>query len=372
MLKIYINISYKKTKNIRILFLIIFFGNILILKNEDKKKSNNIFKNVDIFSLNFAINSYSKILNYLNSKYRIKEKYKSKILKKEIKLYSVDVHYSFNLQKFINYSKLKNKFILKIDSDNPDYLIYGTLGNQHLNPKYKNSVKISYHSENMIVDFEQADYCIGNHNIIYLDRYFRYPRFIYILTSFKLNNNFILSDIRERALKNHTKRKFCAAVISNIHFTDYFRLDFIKKLNLYKKVDMGGKFNNNVGGRIKNKIQFLLNYKFSFAMENTNGDGYITEKIIESFYSGTIPIYYGNYMVDEFINPKTYILIRGPQDIDKKLKYIKDIDNNSTLYKQILKEKVIIDENIDDKFEKEKSDFFMHIFEQDKNLAKRK
>ena len=123
----------------------------------------------------------------------------------------------------------------------------------------------------------------------------------------KYYSNYILSDIRERVLKNYTERKFCAAVISNNHFTDNFRLNFIKKLSLYKKVDMGGKFNNNVGGPIKNKIQFLLNYKFSLAMENTNGDGYITEKIIESFYSGTIPIYYGNYMVDEFINPKAYI-----------------------------------------------------------------
>ena len=44
-------------------------------------------------------------------------------------------------------------------------------------------------------------------------------------------------------------------------------------------------------------------------MENSNGDGYISEKIIESFLAGTIPIYYGDYMVDEYINPKAYILI---------------------------------------------------------------
>lgn len=107
-------------------------------------------------------------------------------------------------------------------------------------------------------------------------------------------------------------------------------------------------------------------------MENTNGDGYISEKIIESFYSGTIPIYYGNYMIDEFINPKTYILITGYQDIDNKIKYIKEIDNNETLYKQIMKEKVLIDENINVKFEKEKTNFFINIFEQNKNISKRK
>jgi len=310
------------------------------------------------------------MVKYLNCKYLIKEKYKSKIYKKKIKIYAVDVYSFFDIKKFINYKNLRDKFILKIDSNNPDYLFYSTIGNEHLNPKYKNAIKISFHSENMIVDFEQADYCIGNHNIIYFDRYYRYPRFIYILTRFKSKN--ILSEIRERVLKNGKRKKFCAAVISNHHITDYIRLYFIKKLNLYKKVDMGGKYNNNIGGPVKNKILFLSEYKFSIAMENTNGDGYITEKIVESFFSGTIPIYYGNYMIDEFINPKTYILIRGPQDIDKKIKFIKDIDNNYTLYKQILKEKVLIDENIDKKFEKGKLDFFKHIFEQNKNLAKRK
>ena len=53
---------------------------------------------------------------------------------------------------------------------------------------------------------------------------------------------------------------------------------------------MGGRYNNNVG-IIKNKILFLSNYKFSIAMENSEGDGYLSEKIIDSFEAGTIPIY---------------------------------------------------------------------------------
>ena len=114
------------------------------------------------------------------------------------------------------------------------------------------------------------------------------------------------------------KQKFCAAIISNNKTYTKFRLDFINKLNQYKKVDMGGKHKNNVG-KIKNKINFLSKYKFSIAMENTEADGYLSEKIIHSFLSGTIPIYYGDYMLDEFINQKSYILIRGEKDIRKKI-----------------------------------------------------
>ena len=78
---------------------------------------------------------------------------------------------------------------------------------------------------------------------------------------------------------------------------------------------MGGYSFNNVGGKVINKIDFLSSYKFSITMENSEGDGYISEKIIDSFIAGTIPIYYGNYMIDEYINPKAYILIK-----DEKLK----------------------------------------------------
>ena len=55
----------------------------------------------------------------------------------------------------------------------------------------------------------------------------------------------------------------------------------------------------------------------------------------------------------------------------KKIEYIKDIDNNNSLYKNILKEKILIDENILKKLKKEYELFLFHIFEQDKSKAKR-
>jgi hypothetical protein len=134
---------------------------------------------------------------------------------------------------------------------------------------------------------------------------------------------------------------------------------------------MGGKYKNNVGGRIKNKIKFLSSYKFSIAMENTEGQGYVSEKILDSFLAGTIPIYYGGYMIDEFINPKSYILIKNENDMRQKIEYIKKIDNDKILYKSILSEKLFINDNLVKISEIEKAEFLNHIFEQEKNKAKR-
>ena len=132
---------------------------------------------------------------------------------------------------------------------------------------------------------------------------------------------------------------------------------------------MGGIYKNNIGGIIKNKIEFLSLYKFSIAMENSNGDGYISEKIVDSFISGTIPIYYGDYMVDEYINHKSYILVKGFNDIKDKINYIKEIDNNDGKYKDFIQENVIIDKNFIEKIDKELKLFLTNIFEQDKIKA---
>ena len=174
--------------------------------------------------------------------------------------------------------------------------------------------------------------------------------------------------IRNEVLNSRKREKFCAAVITN---PIGFRLYFIKELNKYKNIDMGGRFHNNIGGHVKNKIEFLKQYKFSLAMENSEADGYTSEKIIDAYLAGTIPIYYGDYMVDDYINPKTYILIRSQRDMANKINYIKRIDNDDNLYRSILKEKVFIDDFFVDNIQNERKKFLLHIFEQKKEYAKR-
>ena len=119
-------------------------------------------------------------------------------------------------------------------------------------------------------------------------------------------------------------------------------------------------------------------------MENRQGQGYVSEKILDSFISGTISIYYGGYMVDEFINPKAFILIRGESDIKQKIEYIKKIDNDDNLYRSILKENLFINfylirleylfdvnDNLEKINTKERIKFFRNIFRQEKSKVKR-
>ena len=290
--------------------------------------------------------------------------------KKYISLYFINFHDEPFHNSIINntINILQNKFLVHINPNNPDYLIYNVFGCDYLDSKYNNTIKIAFFTENQLPDFSKADYCIGNSHINYFDRYFRMS-FYFLYNIFPLKNE-QLEQIRARILNNSIRTKFCAGVISNNVKTDGFRMDFINELSKYKYVDMGGKYNNNVG-LINDKIEFLSSYKFSIAMENTEGEGYLSEKIIESFLSGTIPIYYGDYMLDESINPEAYILIRGEKDIKDKIEYIKEIDNNDELYKKIIRKKVLLSYEYANQIKKEFISFFEHIFRQNKMLSKR-
>ena len=378
---------YKNAFSLRILFLIAnsiyFIINISFLYHSPNKDflkfiNNNtiFFKNIDNFTFSLLTNSYEKIGDYLNNKYNIY--YNSSNLnisinkteeKKTIRIYAVNLFSWEEFERTLLWY-LKDKFIVQFDENNPDYLIYNVFGNDEKNTKYNNAIRIAFYTENRTPDLTDCDYAIGHAHISYLDRYFMDP--FSFLRRFNETKDVNFEKIRNETI-NNPRKKFCSAVITNAfsECIDYsFRLKFIEELSKYKMVDMGGQYNNNVGGPVKDKMEFFKDYKFSIAMENTEGDGYVTEKIIDSFISGTIPIYYGSYLVEEYINPKAYIYVKGLEDIKEKIEYIKKIDNDDELYKSILREKIIINDSLE-KMLKEQSDFFIHIFNQDLKKVKR-
>ena len=329
-----------------------------------------IFKYSDYFDFNLFIHSYRFISSYLNNKYyisninNISDKYSKK---KEINVFITGIKTKQFFLFILNWlkNKISDEFIIKINQSNPDYLIYNCYNNDDLNNKYNNAIKIAFYTENMMIDINYADYVLGNFHINYLDRYFKYSIFLFMNFT-DINNK------RKEVLKNQIRTNFCAAVISNCKPFYRFRLKFIEKLSNYKKIDMGGKCNNNINKTVENKIDFLSNYKFSISMENSSGDGYLSEKIVDSFLAGTIPIYYGDYMIEEFINPKTYILIKGDKDMEEKIEYIKKIDNDDKLYKDIISQDPFMLNKINSIENKESSFFLKNIFRQNKDKAYRR
>lgn len=199
-------------------------------------------------------------------------------------------------------------------------------------------IRILYTGENFIPDFNLYDYAIGFERMEVGDRYFCDPLFYGYLRDSLVN----MPDRSDNVITKEgiSTKKFCAMVVSNKGFADRYRTDFFHRLSEYKKVDSGGLYLNNIGYRVDDKLSFIKNYKFSLAMENVKYEGYCTEKILDSFAAGTIPIYWGDEGVADYFNEKAFINCSDASSMDEIVEKIREIDNDDEKYLSMLREPV--------------------------------
>jgi hypothetical protein len=197
---------------------------------------------------------------------------------KKIKIYFVDFWPIFKADKNYFLDLLLKDYEVEIDPQSPDILFYSCFGNNHL--RY-NCRKVFFTGENVRPDFRYADFAI---TFDYMDdrRNYRLP--LYAL--FRDVDELLVMPTAEELIP--LKKKFCNFIYSNPLCKTRNR--FFKKLNKYKRVDSGGKYLNNIGGRVGDKYEFMREYKFTIAFENESYPGYTTEKIMEPMIVKSIPI----------------------------------------------------------------------------------
>ena len=103
--------------------------------------------------------------------------------------------------------------------------------------------------------------------------------------------------------KIYSKSKICSIIASSKNSAPghKIRLDLLK--NLKGNIDKFG-FGFNP---IEKKEIGLSEYCFSFAIENCSEPGYYTEKILDCFLTGTVPIYWGDPIIENVFDKKGII-----------------------------------------------------------------
>lgn len=273
-----------------------------------------------------------------------------------IKFCDFSKNFNVNDNDFINI--LKKRYSVEL-SDNPDYVFYSVFGDDHL--RY-NCIRIFYTGECYSPDFNIADYAIGFDYIKFGDRYLRVP--LYRLFQYK--------DDLEKALSNRIgldkNRRFCSFVCSNDRGMAE-RVEMFELLQSYMEVGSGGKYKNNVGAPVPDKIDFLRNYKFNIAFENCVGDGYTTEKIVQAFAAGAIPIYYGNPLIAREFNTKAFVNCHDYKDFNEVLDIVKRINEDDNLYYSMIREPITNQDYLD---LRDLEEFLYNIFEQRLESARRR
>lgn len=252
---------------------------------------------------------------------------------------------------------LKKKYNIVTDYENPDYVICGPFGNDYL--KY-DCPRIFYTGEALAPDFNLYDYAMGFDYIDFGSRYLRVPLYAFETEHFELaKQKHELSD--EFYLG---KESFCNFVVSNGNGIPERELFFLE-LSARKKVDSAGRYLNNMpdGKNVTDKIEFQKRYKFTIAFENSIMDGYITEKIVQAWASGTVPIYYGGNGVENDFNSKAFIDVTKFKSRDECIEYILYLDSHPDEYLKIAKEPIFISgHEMDLDYERKIIDFFGKIF----------
>ena len=87
-------------------------------------------------------------------------------------------------------------------------------------------------------------------------------------------------------------------------------------------------------------------YNFVFAMENSKVHGYISEKILNSYYGGAIPIYWGDgQMARRFFNPKSYIDVDSFNSFEEAADYIASVYKSKEATEEYLNAPMFLDKN---------------------------
>lgn len=148
-----------------------------------------------------------------------------------------------------------------------------------------------------------------------------------------------------RVLHPAAKTKLCATVVSNAR--GEVRTRFFHRLNAVKRVDSYGKWENNVGTVLpageEHRGEVLKPYKFVMCFENTIQSHYMTEKILNAYLCGAIPIYGGASVSRTALNPKAFLYLEDTSDaaMDALIQQILFLDQNDDAYRQMYAEPLL-------------------------------
>jgi hypothetical protein len=278
---------------------------------------------------------------------------------KKIKIDFTDFWGDFNKTDNYFYNLLKEDYDVEI-SNNPDVLFFSVFGSNNISYNCK---KVFYTGENIPAPLKDVNnqffpkeiFCDWSFSFDYMndERNYRLPLYLLYSGYYELVNKKV-----DESLLN---RKFCNFVVSNGNCPQ--RNNFFAKLSKYKKVDSGGRFANNIGNPVVDKIKFQSEYKFSIAFENSayrpQQSGYTTEKIMEPMTVNSIPLYWGNPNIDKEFNTDSFINFYDFNSEDDMIDYIIELDKDDSRYLKMLNEPWFVDNLIPENNKLENIKYFI-------------
>lgn len=290
-----------------------------------------------------------------------------------IKVNFVDFWKNFSKTDNYFFNLLSTKYKVVIEEEEPDFLFFSIFGSEHKKYSSKSCKKIFFTGENIRPNLYFSneiiykDYLIGKCDFSFSfdqmqdPRNYRLPLWVMYINWFNVKHDedrdisFLveLDDLLNRKITN--KNKFCNFIFSN---NQGKRLEILEKISKYKAVDSAGKLYNNISpivgrGDQRYKIDFIKNYKFTIAAENSKTDGYTTEKILHPLSVSSIPIYWGSSLVNNDFNKDSFINVDDFSNFEELIEHVKQIDTDQSLYEKYVLSPIFPDGKIPESLQPE-------------------
>lgn len=196
-----------------------------------------------------------------------------------------------------------------------------------------------------------SDHCLNEVNLaigfdpIQNPKYIRFPLWMMHLVQPEMSFDDLqkrIDQINDPNWRLTPNRNQFAVQISN-HDINGIRKHLISLLNQVEHVTCAGKFMNNTTDLKTtyndDKWLYLKNFKFNICPENTSAKGYITEKILDSFVGGCIPIYWGGgkkeWIEENIFNPNAFLYYEEGKE-EELLNQISKLWHNSQDYEKFI------------------------------------
>jgi hypothetical protein len=140
--------------------------------------------------------------------------------------------------------------------------------------------------------------------------------------------------MKKREVDFHKRRKFCVAFIGKAY---PFRMQALNLISSIENVEVYGAIARK---DTRSKFQASKDFRFVFAFENDLFPGYVTEKVIEAWATGAIPLYWGSDPLN-YINPEAIINLNDFSNFQEFLARITEVNGSSSLWERIASQPIL-------------------------------
>ena len=99
---------------------------------------------------------------------------------------------------------------------------------------------------------------------------------------------------------------------------------------------------------LPDKLAFLRHFRFNIAFENESFPGWLTEKMVDAFTAGCVPIYHGDPHVERTFSPAAFVHVRDESNYGEAIERILAIDRDPVRLAAVRNEAPLVDNRLPD------------------------